>query len=311
MLHEVSFLSYNERDYVQGWIYVPAAKIKGVIQLVHGYGEHSRRYFHMIVKFMEAGFVVAADDHVGHGKTAMVNDTWGDWGTKGFETMMEDEHILKTLVQEKYPDVPYFMYGHSMGSLIARSFSVKYGNELDGVIYCGTLGEKDFPCAEVIGPMQALVDEGKGSESDPTWIGKLFGGLFARVEEEVKLGNEWICHNPYVQYDHANDPFDAFTKPTSNQAALFFTQMIMDVCNEEWAAKVPVDLPIYNVAGAEDPCGGFGEGVVEVSQWLEKTGHKVTTRLYEGYRHEIHNYAEIKDEVAAGILSFVNGVLEG
>lgn len=310
MLHEVSFLSYNERDNVQGWIYVPAAKAKGVIQLVHGYGEHSRRYFHMIVKFMEAGFVVAADDHVGHGKTAMVNDTWGDWGIKGFETMMEDEHTLKTLVQEKYPNVPYFMYGHSMGSLIAREFSVKYGKELDGVIYCGTLGQKEFPCETVIGPMKDLVEAGKGSESDPELIGVLFGKLFDRVEEEVKLGNEWICHDPYVQYDHANDPFDAFTKPTNNWSAMFFTEMIMDVCNPEWAAKVPTELPIYNVAGAEDPCGGYGEAVKEVSKWLEDTGHNVTTKLYEGYRHEIHNYAAIKDEVEAGILEFVNGVLE-
>ncbi len=61
------------------------------------FGEHSRRYFHMIVKFMDAGYIVAADDHVGHGKTAMYNDTWGDWGDAGFHTMMEDEHKLKEM----------------------------------------------------------------------------------------------------------------------------------------------------------------------------------------------------------------------
>ena len=57
----------------------------------------------MIVKFMDAGYIVAADDHVGHGKTALENDAWGDWGDKGFRTMMEDEHKLKGLVCEKYP----------------------------------------------------------------------------------------------------------------------------------------------------------------------------------------------------------------
>ena len=66
MLHEISFKSFNERDEVQGWIYVPACEPKGIIQLIHGFGEHSRRYFHMIVAFMDAGFIVAADDHVGH-----------------------------------------------------------------------------------------------------------------------------------------------------------------------------------------------------------------------------------------------------
>lgn len=61
MLHEVSFHSFNDRDEVQGWVYVPACKPKGIVQVIHGFGEHSRRYFHMIVKFMDAGYIVAAD----------------------------------------------------------------------------------------------------------------------------------------------------------------------------------------------------------------------------------------------------------
>ena len=102
-----------------GFMYLPA-KPKGIVQVIHGFGEHSRRYFHMIVKFMDAGYIVAADDHVGHGKTAMYNDTWGDWGDAGFHTMMEDEHKLKEIVSKMYPDLPYFMFGHSMGSFITR-----------------------------------------------------------------------------------------------------------------------------------------------------------------------------------------------
>ena len=140
MLHEVSFKSFNERDTVYGWIYVPACAPKGIVQLIHGFGEHSRRYFHMIVSFMEAGYIVAADDHVGHGKTALENNTWGDWGHQGFHTMMEDEHQLKALVCELYPNLPYFLYGHSMGSMIARDFMTKYGEELSGVTLCGTCG---------------------------------------------------------------------------------------------------------------------------------------------------------------------------
>ena len=140
MLHEVSFTSYNERDQVQGWNYVPACKPNGIVQLIHGFGEHSRRYIHMISAFLDAGYIVAADDHVGHGKTAMVNNVWGDWGDKGCHTMMEDEHTLKKIVCEKYPDLPYFLFGHSMGSFITRDFIAKYGNELNGATICGTTG---------------------------------------------------------------------------------------------------------------------------------------------------------------------------
>ena len=263
----------------------------------------------MICKFMDAGFVVAADDHVGHGKTALENDTWGNWGSKGCQTMMEDEHILKQIVQEKYPDVPYFMFGHSMGSIICRQFLAKYGDELAGAIICGTVGPDAIPCKKTIELLKPLVEAGKGAEADPSLLAGAMGGLFARIEEGVKIGNEWICHDPYVQIDHATDPFDAFTKPTSNEALLQFVEMIDEVNTPEWAEKVP-NIPLYNIAGAEDPCGSYGEGVKLVTKWLEDTGHDVTTVLYEGYRHEIHNYADLKDEMEAGLVTFLNGILK-
>ena len=303
MLKEISFKSFNERDMVQGWIYVPAAQPKGVIQLIHGFGEHSRRYLHMIVKFMDAGFIVVADDHVGHGKTAIVNDSWGDWGTKGVHTLMEDEHTLTTLVKEQYPGLPYFLFGHSMGSFITRDYMAKYGAELTAATICGTSGV--WPnLNEGIAMLQKLVDEGKGEESDPNAAGSLMGWMFSRIPEGVKYGNEWICHDPYVQLDHAADPFDAFTKPTSNRAFMYFCQMIDVITGKEWAEKVPAELPIYNIAGSEDPVGQFGEGVKQVTAWLEETGHKVETKIYEGYRHEIHNYNDIKNEVEDGIAAF-------
>lgn len=308
MLHEISFKSFNERDMVQGWVYVPACEPKGIIQLIHGFGEHSRRYFHMIVAFMDAGFIVAADDHVGHGKTAVENDCWGDWGDKGPHTMMEDEHTLTKLVKEMYPGLPYFMYGHSMGSFIARDYIAKYGDELKGVTLCGTCGA--LPSLnDTMAAIQASIDAGHGMESDPNFTAMLFGFMFSRIEEPVALGNEWICHSKWVQDDHAADPFDAFTKPVSNRSMLDFCKMMDFIQGEEWAAKVPLDLPIYNIGGDEDPVGSWGEGVYYTSNLLANTGHKVKTKLYSGYRHEIHNYDEIKWDVEDGIVEFFKSCL--
>ena len=305
MLHEVSFLSFNERDTVYGWIYVPACKPRGIIQLIHGFGEHSRRYLHMITTFMENGYIVAADDHVGHGKTALENDTWGDWGDKGPETMAEDEKKLHDLVVEKYPNLPYFMFGHSMGSFITRQYIARYGNDLKAAVICGTTGE--WPNLDNnIAIVQKLVDEGKGSEADPSLGGTFMGWMFARCSEGVKLGNEWICDDPYVQNDHAEDPFDAFTKPTSNRAWLYFLQMMQEITGPEWAAKVPKNLPIYNIAGDQDPVGQYGTGVYQTANWLADNGNDVTTVLYTGYRHEIHNYADIKEDVEYGIINFLD-----
>ena len=226
----------------------------------------------------------------------------------GVEYHFVDEKRLHDLTVEKYPDLPYFMFGHSMGSIITRQFLAKYGSELTGAIICGTVGPDALPCEEGVKLLKPLVDSGKGAEADPALLGNLMGGLFSRIEEGVKIGNEWICHDPYVQIDHATDPFDAFTKPTCNEALLQFVEMIAEVNTLEWAEKVP-KIPLYNIAGAEDPCGSFGEGVKLVSKWLEETGHDVTTKLYEGYRHEIHNYNDLKDEVEAGIVAFLNKAL--
>jgi alpha-beta hydrolase superfamily lysophospholipase len=257
----------------------------------------------MIASFVEAGYIVAADDHVGHGKTAIENDRWGDWGDKGFTTMVEDEKKLHDLVVEKYPGIPYFMFGHSMGSFITRQYLARYGSDLKAATICGTTGV--WPnLDENIALVQKLVDEGKGEESDPTLGGVFMGWMFGRCTEGVKLGNEWICDDPYVQTDHAEDPFDAFTKPTSNRSWLYFLQMMKDITGEEWAKKVPTDVPIYNIAGDQDPVGQYGTGVYQCANWLADTGHDVTTLLYTGYRHEIHNYTELKWSVEDGILTF-------
>ena len=89
-----------------------------------------------------------------------------------------------------------------------------------------------------------------------------------------------------------------------------FTQMMAQIEGTKWAKKVPTELPIYNIAGDQDPVGEYGQGVYEVSNWLVSTGHQVKTKLYSGYRHEIHNYAAIKNEVEAGIIAFMDGVLK-
>ena len=307
VLHEISFESFNKRDWVQAWVYVPAAKPKGVVQLIHGFGEHSRRYLHMIATFVEAGYIVAADDHVGHGKTAIVNDVWGDWGETGCHTMMEDEHALKVEVEKLYPGLPYFLFGHSMGSMIARDFAAKYGDELAGMTICGTCAE--FPNAnEVAEDLKRAIEEGRGEQSDPEYATKLLGWMCERCGE-ITYGNEWICHDPQVQADHANDPFDAVTRPVSNRSLYDFVGMMNCINGTEWAERVPVALPIYNIAGDQDPVGNYGEGVYRVSNWLANTGHNVRTRLYPGFRHEIHNYSQIKEMVEWGIGEFMDGVL--
>jgi alpha-beta hydrolase superfamily lysophospholipase len=150
-----------------------------------------------------------------------------------------------------------------------------------------------------------LVQAGKAHESDPAITAQLFGWMFSRCEEGGKLGNEWICHDPWVQKDHAEDPFDAFTHPTHNISMRDFIDMMLCIEGKEWAEKVPTGLPILLIAGDQDPVGCFGEGVYQCANWLTDTGHDVVTQLWSGYRHEIHNYDDLKFEVEEDIVDWL------
>ena len=302
-IHEVEFKSFNEIETVKGWIYTPIREPIGVVQIVHGYGEHSRRYLHMILTLNEAGFVVVADDHVGHGKTAYDSDNWSNWGDKGYMTMAEDEQKLRELIKEDYGDLPYFMFGHSMGSMIARLYATKYGEELDGLILCGTSGI--FPEMEnIISELKAEIDAGNGEQVDPDYQNRMFERMTERIENP-NTPNDWISKDPDIVADHANDPFNNFTSVPNIQSLYQFAQMIQQILGTEWSEKVPTGIPIYIISGDEDPVGRYGEGVYAVSNWLVETGHQVKTKLYSGYRHEIHNHREIRDEVVAGIIDFI------
>ena len=304
---ELSFQSFNGKDHIKAWIYTPIRKPRGIVQLVHGFGEHSRRYLHMILKLNEAGFIVAADDHVAHGKTAFDSGNWSDWGDKGYMTMAEDEHTLRTFVQEKYPDLPFFMFGHSMGSMIARGYAATYGEGMAGLLLCGTSGV--FPkAAEMVPMLKKLIDEGKGEEINPDLLGEFLGWMTERIENP-STPNDWIASDPDMVADHANDPFNNFTSPPNIRSLYYFGMMMETIVGTQWAKKVPVSIPVYNIAGDQDPVGLYGEGIYAVSNWLGETGHRVKTKVYSGYRHEIHNYRDIRDEVEDGIIDFINAVL--
>ena len=145
-IREISFPSANGRDTVKAWAYSPLGKPRAVIQLIHGYGEHSRRYLHMIGAFNAAGFVVYADDHIGHGKTGYDGGTLGDPHSGGYMTYVKDEKALHDIAVADYPDVPYFVFGHSWGSMLARCYAAHYGEDIVGLMLCGLGCAPVYPC---------------------------------------------------------------------------------------------------------------------------------------------------------------------
>ena len=303
---EISFPSANGRDMVKAWAYSPLGKPKGIIQLIHGYGEHSRRYLHMILKFNEAGYVVYADDHIGHGKTGYDSGTLGDPHSGGFMTYLKDEKSLHDIAVADYPDLPYLVFGHSWGSMLGRAYASLYGDDLKALVLCGV-------CSQWQGCEDAYYNEEfkAAYEADPHqpengWFAKVFAGMTDRVENP-NGPSDWIANNPDIVADHAGDMFNTFA--TTIELVYDFVQLYHYIENLEWAAKVPKDIPVYLFAGDEDPCGNYGEGLYHCANLLAKTGHKISVKAYSGYRHEIHNELELRDEVEARVIAFIDGVL--
>jgi len=304
-IREIEFQSFNERDTVKAWRYSPIPEPRAIVQIVHGLGEHSRRYLHMILKMNDAGFVVCADDHVGHGKTAYDSNTWGDFGTKGYMTTVEDEHTLRKIVTEEYPDLPYFMYGHSWGSMIARNYAAHYAEGMAGLIICGASAEYSNMLG-LVDKTQGYIDQGKDNEVVMELVFEAFDDMTDRYEN-VKSPMDWISADERVVADHSEDPFNNLETPMNVRLLYDMGMALKMVQGVEWAAKIPKTLPVYNIAGDMDPVAAYGEGTKMVSQWLTETGHEdVTTKIYPGFRHEIHNEPPIRDEVEDGIIAFVN-----
>lgn len=306
-IKEISFPSNNGRDTIKAWRYSPLGNPKGVIQLIHGYGEHSRRYLHMIGKFNQAGYVVFADDHLGHGKTGVDGGTLGDPHSGGWMTYVKDEKSLHDIAKEEYPDLPYFVFGHSWGSMLARAYAAYYGEDLQGLLLCGL-------CSQWKGCEDAYLNEEfkAAFEKDPyqsagEWFGRIFSGMTDRIENP-NSPSDWIANDPRVVEDHANDMFNTFD--TTLELPWDFVQLYHFIESEKWAPMVPSKLPVYLISGDQDPCGNYGEGLYHVANLLARSGNKTVTRAYTGYRHEIHNELAIRDEVVDGLIGFIESTFE-
>ncbi len=305
-IREISFPSANGRDTIKAWAYTPLGKPRAVLQLIHGFGEHSRRYLHMISKFQAAGFVVYADDHIGHGKTGYDGGTLGDPHSGGYMTYLKDEKSLHDIARADYPQLPYFVFGHSWGSMLGRAYAALYGEDLAGLMLCGLVSQFKGCELEYDDPGICAALAADPYQPSGEWFGKVFTGMTDRIENPNGPA-DWIAVNPDIVADHGGDMFNTFD--TTLELVWDLVELYHFIENPEWAAMVPSGLPVYLISGDQDPCGNYGEGLYHVANLLAESGNRVSVKAYSGYRHEIHNELELRDEVEAGLISFAEGVL--
>lgn len=305
-LNEVTFASHNGRDEIHGWIYSPVRPARGLVQISHGLGEHSRRYLHMITTLLDAGFAVAADDHAGHGATAMASGIWQDTGADGVETVLSDEKTMHDRAVELHPDLPFVFFGHSWGSMIARGYASRHADDLAGLALCGVAAQIHGIEETLDRPaLDAAIAAGDGTEPDTGFQAQMFDGFTSRFGPDAGP-TDWVASDPRVVADHHDDPLNNFNAPMSLRFVRDFARLY-DLANDPvWSAALPAGLPVLLLAGEQDPVGNYGEGALHVANQLWASGHTdVETHIYTGMRHEVHNEPVTRARVEADLLAFV------
>jgi alpha-beta hydrolase superfamily lysophospholipase len=271
-----------------GKVYAPAGEARAIFQVAHGMTEHIERYHEFMAFLAENGFVAFAHDHMGHGKTGLAAGELGFIAEdNGHETLIEDVRAFAEAVKADFPGKKHILMGHSMGSFIVRHYAARYGNELSGLVLMGTGGPN--PAASAGITVTKIIKKNHGAHYVSKLIYKLaFGAYNARTKKETEY--DWLSFNKENIEKYLADELCGFPFTVSAMQDLI---KLTAFCNtEKWAKSMPKSLPIYLVAGSEDPVGEYGEGVKKVCRMLRLAGVRDTKiKLYRGARHEILNEA--------------------
>lgn len=161
------------------WFNPLLSEYKAVIQLVHGMEEHIGRYADFAEFLADEGYIVFGHDHLGHGNTAKIKRDFGYFSDKnGWEILCKDIHIYQNAISSLYPDIPYILFGHSMGSLLVRTYVTKYSDKLDGLIISGTSGQK-FGLS-IVKSQTKIIEAFRGRRYRSKYIKNLVTGSFNR-----------------------------------------------------------------------------------------------------------------------------------
>ena len=276
----------------------------GIVQLTHGMGEHIARYDDFARFLASNGFVVCGHDHLGHGKSIESRAELGTMGAvNGDKRLVDDMHILTKIMKKRHPELPYFLFGHSMGSFCARVYAAHFGDELNGLIICGTGNTPSILSVASSGIDKLVEKYGHMKKIDA--MGDIMNKGFSMLSDDKENPLAWISANADNRLQYSNDDLCGFTYTLGGYRDIY--NLMCEACDDSWPYRLPKNLPIMIISGAKDPVGMNGKGVLAVADNLVRAGFEPTVILYPGMRHEILNETE-KEIVYNDVLSFLHSV---
>ena len=282
------YKSANSVSNVTYYILVPEeVEIRGIVQISHGMCEYFSRYTTFAKYLCSLGFIVCGNDHIGHGASVSRRSELGFFAARdGWKYLVDDVKQLTDLMQRRYPQLPYFLLGHSMGSLVARLYLTDYGEKLAGCILTGTVG----PNAAAISAAH-LADSIARTRGMTYRSGFLSDLVFKGYNRKIKDPHsvfDWLSRDESVVSLYQSDEKCNFVFTATGFRDLF--TLIAKANASHTFRHTPRGLPLLFLAGDKDPVGKYGEGVRRVVNLYRGAGLKnIEVIFYKDARHEVLN----------------------
>ncbi len=262
----------------------PVADPKAVVQLVHGIGEHARRYDHVAKKLNSLGYSVYADDHRGHGQTgkgmveAGITKKQGPLGPGGMDAVLAQVRQLTELIKSEHPNAKLVMLGHSWGSMLAQRLYDNYSSDLDALVLSGS---------SLLSPL--VLNSGR--------LNKKWEHL------PNATGGEWLSRNHEVGKKFREDPLN-FDESFTQTVGYIDTLKLMGAPKKTIDPKVPILLQV----GSEDALAGERGNVLLANAFRKRGVDDIVLFVYQGARHEVYNETN-QDEVLNDLAVWLEGHL--
>lgn len=325
--------SSNGKDRLHVIVWEPEGEIRAVLQISHGMIELIDRYDEFARFLAGKGFVVAGNDHLGHGLTAATTDELGYMNAyDASRAIVADLHRVTRCVKRAYGDIPFFLMGHSMGSFMARRYMSEYGydakypsrytpgSSVDGVIIMGT-GSMPEPVLAAGKLVATLEKKQHGERYRSRLIEALAFGSYLKgipketiVDGEVRrrTGKDWVSRDTERVDRYADDPLCQFSFTVKGYETLFSTLHFIQ--QAENIARIPKDVPVLFASGDADPVGHYGRDVEKLQELYRRyVTHNVSCFMYEDCRHEILNELcreDVMEDIAGWLMGCIYGIAE-
>lgn len=274
-------------------------ELRGIVQISHGMCEYFTRYTSFAKYLCSLGFIVCGNDHLGHGSSIPPSGALGFFGQhNGWSVLVDDIAALTNKMKLQWPQLPYFLFGHSMGSMIARLYLAQYGDKVDGCILCGS------PAPNAMAGFGIQLANSVIRSHGPMYRSAMLSGLvFKHYNTRIPNNTspfDWLTRDQSVVSLYQSDAKCNFIFTAAGFRDLF---CLMQNCNRPACVRAtPRSMPILLISGDADPVGNYGSGVKKIAALYRAAGFRdIDVIFYKDGRHEIIN--EVNKEEVYGDIS--------